>query len=192
MPATSLAAAAAVDVAAGRLGAPDRARLTYADYVGVGGLPGAVAHLAEEAYDGLADAEPGTARVVLLRLAGRAARRGCSPSGRPAELEGLPGNAVEVVASLAGRAAAHPGDAAVEVAHESLFREWPRLAGWLADDESTRTVQHRLAVAAGQWEEQGRDPGLLWRGAGLQSALEVVAAYPGRGDPSERDFLAPG
>ena len=57
---------------------------------------------------------------------------------------------------------------------------------------STRSVQHRLAVAAGQWEEQGRDPGLLWRGAGLQSALEVVAAYPEEATPPEQDFLAPG
>ena len=126
-----------------------------------------------------------------VRLAGRAStgevvRRRVAL----AELEGLPGNAGEVVASLAGARLLTLVDEWVEAAHESLFREWPRLAGWLADDESTRTVLHRLAVAAGQWETTGRDPGLLWRGAGLQSALDVMTAYPDETTASERDFLA--
>lgn len=167
-------------------------RLTYAEYVGLGGLSGAVAHLAEEAYDALG-ADQAMARVVLLRLAGRVPGGGVVRRRVSwAELEGLRGNAVEVVATLAGARLLTVDDDAVEVAHESLFREWPRLAGWLADDESTRSVQHRLAVAAGQWEEQGRDPGLLWRGAGLQSALEVVAAYPEETTRHEQDFLAAG
>jgi DNA-binding SARP family transcriptional activator/WD40 repeat protein len=166
-------------------------RLTYADYVAIGGLPGAVAHLAEEAYDGLAEPDRGTARIVLLRLAGRSGGGEVVRRRVPlAELEGLPGNTGEVVAALAGaRLLTLTGDA-VEVAHESLFREWPRLARWLADDVSARTVQHRLAVAAGQWDEQGRDPGLLWRGAGLLSALEVVATYPDEATAVEREFLA--
>lgn len=166
-------------------------RLTYGDYVAIGGLPGAVAHLAEEAYDSLPEADRGTARVVLLRLAGRSGSGEVVRRRVPvAELEGLPGNTGDVAAALAGaRLLTLTGDA-VEVAHESLFREWPRLARWLADDVSTRTVQQRLAVAAGQWDEQGRDPGLLWRGAGLQSALDVVAAYPDESTSVERDFLA--
>jgi DNA-binding SARP family transcriptional activator/outer membrane protein assembly factor BamB len=165
-------------------------RLTYADYVAIGGLPGAVAHLAEEAYHALAESDRGTARVVLLRLAGRSGGGEVVRRRVPlAELEGLPGSTGEVAAALAGaRLLTLTGDA-VEVAHESLFREWPRLARWLADDVSTRTVQHRLAVAAGQWDEQGRDPGLLWRGAGLQSALDVVAVYPDEATSVEREFL---
>ena len=97
-----------------------------------------------------------------------------------------------MAAALAGGRLLTLHDDVVEVAHESLFREWPRLADWLADDESTRTVQHRLAVAAGQWEEQERDPGLLWRGAGLQAALDVVAIYPEETTAAEREFLAQG
>lgn len=168
-------------------------RLTYRDYVAIGGLPGAVAHLAEEAYGALDDSDRAVARVVLLRLAGRAGT-GDLVRRRVAldELAGLPGNVVEVVAALAGARLLTLSDDAVEVAHESLFREWPRLAEWLADDESTRTVQHRLAVAAGQWADQGRDPGLLWRGAGLEAALEVVSTYPDEATTVERDFLSAG
>ena len=171
----------------------DGRRLTYRDYVAIGGLPGAVAHLAEEAHEALAEPDRAVARAVLLRLAGRAGN-GDVVRRRVAlaELEGLPGNVVEVVAALAGARLLTLSDDAVEVAHESLFREWPRLAEWLADDESTRTIQHRLAVAAGQWDEQGRDPGLLWRGAGLEAAREVVATYPDEATAVEREFLAEG
>jgi DNA-binding SARP family transcriptional activator/WD40 repeat protein len=171
----------------------DGVHLTYRDYVAIGGLAGAVAHLAEEAYEALPEADRAATRVVLLRLAGRTGGGDVVRRRVPLlELGGLPGNVVEVVAALTGaRLLTLSGDA-VEVAHESLFREWPRLAGWLADDESTRTVQHRLAVAAGQWDEQGRDPGLLWRGAGLEAALAVVATYPDETTAVEREFLADG
>lgn len=171
----------------------DGDRLSFRDYVAIGGLPGAVAHLAELAYETLPEQDRPVARVVLLRLAGRAGTGDVVRRRVPlTELEGLPGNVVEVVAALAGSRLLTVSGDAVEVAHESLFREWPRLAGWLADDESTRLVQHRLAVAAGQWEEQGRDEGLLWRGAGLQAALTVVATYPDEATAVEREFLAAG
>ena len=169
----------------------DVRRLTYGSYVGMGGLVGAVAHVAEEAYAALDETDRPVARTVLLRLAGRASGGDVVRRRVPlAELDGLPGNAAEVVTALAGaRLLTLDGDS-VEVAHESLFREWPRLAGWIADDESSLAVQLRLASAAQQWDEQGRDGDLLWRGAGLQSALEVAAARPEELTELERDFLA--
>jgi WD40 repeat protein len=171
----------------------DGGRLTYRDYVEIGGLPGAVAHLAEEAYESLEEPDRAVARVVLLRLADRAGP-GDAVRRRVAfaELEGLPGNVTDVVAALAGARLLTLSDDAVEVAHECLFREWPRLAAWLADDDTTRTVQRRLAVAAGQWDEQGRDPGLLWRGAGLEAALAVVATHPDEATELELEFVSAG
>ncbi|WP_188450390.1 nSTAND1 domain-containing NTPase [Knoellia flava] len=165
-------------------------RLTYGSYVGMGGLAGAVAHVAEEAYAGLPESQRAVARAVLLRLAGRVSG-GDVVRRRVAlvELDGMGDGAAEVVTALAGaRLLTLDGDA-VEVAHESLFREWPRLAGWLADDDSGRAVQQRLAVAASEWEEQGRDPDLLWRGTSLQSALEVQQARPAELTDGEHEFL---
>ncbi|WP_404386559.1 winged helix-turn-helix domain-containing protein [Knoellia locipacati] len=169
----------------------DGRRLTYGSYVGMGGLVGAVAHVAEEAYAALDEADRPVARTVLLRLVGRASGGDVVRRRVPlTELDGLRGNAAEVVTALAGaRLLTLDGDS-VEVAHESLFREWPRLAGWIADDESSLAVQLRLATAAQQWDEQGRDGDLLWRGAGLQSALEVEAARPEELTDLERGFLA--
>ena len=64
------------------------------------------------------------------------------------------------------------------MAHEALFREWPRLRGWLTEDASGRAVQRRLAPAASEWEAEGREPGLLWRGTRLAAALEVAQLSP--------------
>lgn len=167
--------------------ARDGDRLTLAAYVGMGGLAGSIVHLAEQAFLGLAEAEQQTARTVLLRLtspgtAGAVVRRRVPEP----ELAALPGAAAVIDeltdARLLTRAGGH-----VEVAHESLFREWPRLAEWIREDETTRDVRRRLADAATEWDTEGRDPGSLWRGVRLESALEATRSEPLTA--TERSFL---
>ena len=80
----------------------------------------------------------------------------------------------------------------VEVAHEALFREWPRLRGWLEDDRAGREAERRLAVAAEEWRAEGEDPALLWRGARLEAGLELAAARPEETTSVERAFLEAG
>ena len=60
----------------------------------------------------------------------------------------------------------------VEVAHEALLREWPRLRGWLEEDAEGRRLHHQLRNAAREWDAGGRDPGELYRGARLASTLD--------------------
>jgi hypothetical protein len=43
----------------------------------------------------------------------------------------------------------------VELAHEALLREWPRLRSWLDDSRDDIRMQRLLAVSATQWEENG-------------------------------------
>ena len=171
------------------VGAPPGRRLTFAQYVGLGGLPGAVAHLAEQAYAALPEPDRAAARVVLLRLAGstgggEVARRRV----RLAELEGLPGTTAQVVSRLAGARLLTLDEEAVEAAHESLFREWPRLAAWVADDETTRGVQQRLAVAAAS----GPSRTGIRAGCGAapaSSPRSTSAADPDESTQLEREFL---
>ena len=68
----------------------------------------------------------------------------------------------------------------VEVAHEALLREWPRLRGWLDEDAEGRRLHLHLARAAREWDADGRDPGELYRGARLASALDWSAAHEHR------------
>jgi hypothetical protein len=44
----------------------------------------------------------------------------------------------------------------VEVAHEALFDNWPRLTNWLEDDEQGRRLRAHLAPAALDWNQNGR------------------------------------
>jgi len=80
----------------------------------------------------------------------------------------------------------------VEVAHEALLREWPRLRGWLDEDAQGRTVHRHLADAAREWNERGRDSGDLYRGARLATALEWRADHEHELNPNERAFLDAG
>lgn len=55
----------------------------------------------------------------------------------------------------------------VEVAHEALLREWPRLRGWLRESRSEVRLQRQVAQAAAEWEAAHREPGLLLTGTRL-------------------------
>ncbi|UCC65281.1 MAG: hypothetical protein JSV36_09680, partial [Anaerolineae bacterium] len=61
-------------------------------------------------------------------------------------------------------------DAQIEVAHEALVRNWPRLVDWLDEERVEMRRRLRLTAAAEQWDALGRDPGALLRGASLEEA----------------------
>lgn len=168
--------------------------LTFGAYVASGGLTGAIAHLAEQAFAGLTPAQQDAARTLLLRLTGPG--DGTSVTRRRvalAELEALPTREQrQVVDHLADARLLTVSDGSVEVAHEALFREWPRLRGWLVEDAAGRAIQRRLALAANEWDAEGREDGALWRGARLASALEVAEMRPDEVTSVERDFLDAG
>ena len=81
------------------------------------------------------------------------------------------------------------GEGQVEVAHEALLREWPRLRGWLEEDAEGRRLQRHIGAAAREWDAGGRDAGELYRGARLASALDWSVAHPAELNASERAFL---
>ena len=74
-------------------------------------------------------------------------------------------------------------DDRIEVAHEALVRNWPKLSAWL--EEERERMRHRIALTAKaeEWENRGRDRNLLLRGEVLQEATnyeelgEVESAY---------------
>ena len=175
-------------------GQRDADRLTYSGYVASGGFRGAIATLAEDVWSDLAEAEQVSARLLLLRLAGPGEGAGVVRRRVPlAEVESLaPATLRRVVDRLATARLVTVGDGHVEVAHEALFREWPRLRGWLTDDAAGRAVQRRLALAASEWDAEGREPTALWRGTRLQSGLEVATARPDEITRVEQDFLEAG
>ena len=165
-------------------------RLTMASYVATDGLRGAIAHLAESEYARLGPDGQRDVRSLLMRLAGPG--EGESVTRRRvahAELTALPHDPAPLVERLAAARLLTVSDDYVEVAHEALFREWPRLRGWLTDDRAGREVERRLAVATTEWRDEDQDPALLWRGARLEAGLEVAADRPDQVTGDERAFL---
>ncbi|MGZ6672812.1 MAG: nSTAND1 domain-containing NTPase, partial [Solirubrobacteraceae bacterium] len=166
----------------------DDRRLRLDTYDQAGGVRGAVARLAERAYEQLEPARRDVARRVLLRLAdgeGDAVLRRRVPL---AELEGE--GVDETLSVLADQRLVTIGEGEVEVAHEALLREWPRLRGWLEEDAQGRRVHGQLIAAARDWQAGGRDPGELYRGARLAAALDWAGAHGAELNASERAFLA--
>lgn len=168
--------------------------LTLAAYEEVGGVHGAIAAAAEEVYGRLSPAQALTAQRLLLALItpgdGTADTR--RPLGR-AELREWPDPEVPAVLERLARARLVTLDEDhVELAHDALITGWPRLQGWIEKNRE-RMRQHRhLSEAARGWQEHGRDPGALYRGARLAVADALFAR--GRNDDDltgrERAFLS--
>jgi DNA-binding SARP family transcriptional activator len=170
----------------------DGRRLRLSAYEHAGGVRGAVARLAEGTYARLdPDLRP-IARRILVRLAGEG--DGDAVVRRRVPLASLGADRDErtgaVLGVLADDRLVTIGAGAVEVAHEALLREWPRLRGWLAADAEGRRLHRRLAEAARDWEAGGRDPGELYRGARLTAAIEWAGGHEHELDGGEAAFLA--
>jgi DNA-binding SARP family transcriptional activator/WD40 repeat protein len=169
----------------------DGRTLRLATYEATGGVRGAVARLAEDAFGRLDPAEQTVARTVLLRLTGEGS--GGAVVRRRVALAELESEHDEDVARvlevLTERRLLTMSTSSVEVAHEALLREWPRLRGWLDDDAQGRRTHRRLTDAARDWDERGRDPTDLYRGAHLAVALEWRSAHEPELNSTERAFL---
>ena len=169
----------------------DGRRLRMITYEQVGGVRGAIARLAENAYARLDPAQREAAKRILLRLAGHG--EGEMVVRRRVELAELEADrderVAEVLAVMAGDRLVTIGEGEVEVAHEALLREWPRLRRWLEEDSEGRRLHRQLGAVAREWDAGGRDPGELYRGARLAAALEWSGAHEPELNASERDFL---
>ena len=162
--------------------------LRYGTYQTSGGVRGAVARLAEDAYARLGESEQRIARGVMLRLAGGQAGALVRRRVPAAQLERIDG-AGPVLAELTDARLLTVSDGEVELSHEALLREWPRYRAWLEEDRAGRQVHAHLTETAADWDARNRDPGELYRGARLASALDWAAQHDDRLNAVERDFI---
>ena len=170
----------------------DGRRLTMAQYVRSGGVGAAIARMADRALDALDRPGQVAARVLLLRLAG--AGEGDAVVRRRVSLKELSDLTdpcvLDYVGPLAEARLLTISDGHVEVAHEALFRSWPRLAGWLAEDAAARDIRRRVTPAVAEWEADGRNDSYLWSGGRLLGAAELLTARPEQFTSAESDFIA--
>jgi WD40 repeat protein/DNA-binding SARP family transcriptional activator len=173
--------------------------LTLDGYTEAGGVHGAIARTAEAVYQQLDKHQQAIARNIFLRLTELGEGTGDVGTSlytrrRVALNELLPrpedASAVEIVLyTLADARLITTERETVQVAHEALIREWPRLRGWLEESRSDVRMQRLLAAAAAEWEGAGRDPSYLLRGARLDQFEGWAAGSAVALTQDERTYL---
>jgi WD40 repeat protein/DNA-binding SARP family transcriptional activator len=172
--------------------------LTRAGYLASGGVAGALAQRAEATYGALEPAARAVARRVLLRLTQPG--DGTEDTRRRVPFDELAGDAsdrdevthvaaVLVDARLVTSDARADGRAELEVSHEALLRDWPRLRDWIEEDRAGLRVHRRVTAASAEWDRLGRDPGALYRGPHLAEAVAWAERDPAAVNAQERAFL---
>lgn len=78
----------------------------------------------------------------------------------------------------------------VEIAHEALLRDWPRLRTWLAEDRADLRTLHAVGAAADAWAAADRDPGELARGGRLETVIELATRRPELLTDTETEWAA--
>ncbi|MGI5479447.1 helix-turn-helix domain-containing protein [Streptomyces lavendofoliae] len=154
--------------------------LTTDMYQAAGGLHGAISQTAEEIYALLTPHHAELVRLILLRLI--APGEGAQDTRRPvarSELDFVTASQDDIALVLDRLARARLltlDEDGVDLAHEALILGWPRLRGWVEETREQLRAHRRLTEAARAWEDLGRDPGALYRGARLAAAEEVFTA----------------
>jgi WD40 repeat protein len=80
------------------------------------------------------------------------------------------------------------GHQRIEIIHESLLSQWPRLVRWLAQDQEGALLRDQLRQAARMWEERRRPEDLLWTGTSFREYELWRERYAGQLSAAEEDF----
>ncbi len=167
-------------------------QLTRRGYEGEGqraGLARAIEVSAEATYRQLTGSQQVIARGLFrsmtapdpdLRPVRRTVTRAGLRAGFPAGER--PGVDAVLEAFARGRLIVLDGDRA-EIAHDIVLRSWPRLRGWLEEDQASVIIYGRLTEDAARWNANGKDSALLYRGVQLAAAGQAVRVRerdPGR------------
>jgi len=76
----------------------------------------------------------------------------------------------------------------VEIIHESLLANWPRLVRWQTQDADAAQLRDQLRQAARTWGDHGRTDDLLWTGAAYREFTVWQERYPGGLSAVEQAF----
>jgi transcriptional regulator with XRE-family HTH domain len=170
-------------------------QLTLEAYQAIGGVKGALVRQAESTYASLPSEEHRKlARTLFLRLIDPGATEQDTTRRRAARSELELSDLKETVileevseAFIKARlltSTTVAGTAVLEVSHEALIREWPRLANWLQVAREDIRLQQTISEDATSWQERGKSRDRLYRGHQLVEAQ----AWARRSSPSRNEL----
>jgi WD40 repeat protein len=179
-------------------------RLTLAGYHATGRIAGALAATADAVMADIETRHGHEGPVIAERILTRLVRvfEGSDPArirvGRDRLLAGLPVPAateiLDALASENARLISTSGDEhldTVEIAHDSLLREWHQLRLLVQRDSAALVVEGDLRAAAERWQTRGHSASALHQGDDLAIARRWATEpdHRSRLDPETSDFL---
>jgi hypothetical protein len=166
----------------------------------LGGLEGALQRRADATLNAFSQNQQEFCRRTFLRLTQPG--EGTEDTKRRAsmqELLSLPGKSTaeeDIIKKLADASLLTTEgdlkDAFVEVAHEALIRNWPRLRQWLDEDRAGLRLHHRISEVAQEWQRSNKEDEMLYRGSRLSQAQEWRERNEAELNLIEREFLDAG
>ncbi len=173
--------------------------VTMAVHNQLGGVRGALARRAEDLFAALDGEEQRVARQVLLRLVtidegdawGRRRVSAAEVLGLDVDVATLAGVLEEfgTYRLLSFDRDRVSGSPTLEVAHEALLSEWPRLHEWIAESQVDVRRRTSLGAAAAEWADAGRGADYLFTGSRLDDAEAWARQSTIALTELERDFL---
>ncbi|MBK8903663.1 MAG: tetratricopeptide repeat protein [Anaerolineaceae bacterium] len=167
--------------------------LTFASYAKSGGIHKAIGKTADNVFDSLQKEEQLIAQNIFLQLTELG--EGTQDTRRRIAINELipksrSGDDIKSVLKVLADARLITVDAdTVEVAHEALVREWPKLRTWLDSNREDLRLRRRFTTAANEWDKNNRDQSYLYHGVRLSEIEERYRARSGELNHIERDFL---
>jgi len=169
-------------------------RFTLSAYHEMGGVRGALAKHAEDTYAALPSEEHRRlARVLFLRLLDpgkteqeltrRRAEWGEFSLADATETRLLHECMDAFIAARLLTTSQSEATTMIEVSHEALLREWPRLTEWLREAREDVYLQQAINRDVAAWERSGKPKDRLYRGSQLREAT----AWGKRTTPSKRE-----
>ncbi len=170
-------------------------------YAAIGRLKGALAKYADEVYSEIGS-EPDQLLVQKIFLELVQLRKGSPDTRRRVPKEALarlgsPEAVGRLIAHLAncrllatsGQESQLPNENFIEVSHEALIREWPRLKTWIDLNRVYVPIQRRISSASENWRRNGLKPVDLLSGIRLHKAARLPKHYQNDLSPMAKIFL---
>ncbi|MEQ8385627.1 MAG: caspase family protein [Coleofasciculus sp. A1-SPW-01] len=166
--------------------------LTLADYTKLGGVKGTLQKRADQVYESLSKEQQLIAKRIFLELTQLG--EGTEDTRRQVFKQDFINNKLsqelveQVITQLADarllvtsqlqvRGEKEASLTVVDVAHEALIRHWTRLRQWLTEHREAMRIERKLEEAAKEWQDNGRHPDYLLKGAKLTEAKNYCQNY---------------
>jgi WD40 repeat protein/tRNA A-37 threonylcarbamoyl transferase component Bud32 len=161
--------------------------LPTAAWTALGGLTGALTRHGDRVLETMSDEARGLADQILVRLvsADRTRTRVSRASLLDPAASG-PG-AAPVLERLLQARLVHESSGDLELVHEALITQWPRLRELLVSSGEDRAFRERVSAAARQWHAQDRPEGSLWTG---DQAMRLARWFSATNAPLDQLDLA--